>query len=138
MIKLYDCDIGVTVRGTEYTFTHVDSVTVDDPTRTRLVRGANAGNKEGIAYTEGSKDAKTVTTSVIGIPASLHALLKDVFSKKERVDGWAISRVNGSSKFWKNAVLSQEPQQLTLDDSPESMNTALIFESFDVADDLKD
>jgi len=138
MLKLYDCDVGLTIRGTNYEFTHVDSVTVDDPTRTKLVRGANAKNKTGLPYTEGTKDAKTVTTSVIALEPALHTLLKDVFKTKERVDGWAISRVDGSSKFWKNAVLSQAPQQLTLDDSPESMNTALAFESFDVEDNLKE
>jgi hypothetical protein len=138
MIKLYDCDVGLTIRGVNYEFEHVDSVTVDDPTRTRLVRGANARNKTGLAYTEGAKDAKTVNTSVIGIPKALHDLLKEVYASKERVDGWAISRANGNSKFWKNAILSQEPMQPTLDDSPESMNTPLAFESFDVSDTLKE
>jgi hypothetical protein len=66
MLKLYDCDVGITLRGVNYEFEHVDSVSIEDPERTRLIRGGNAKNKLGIAYTEGVKDAKTVTTSVIG------------------------------------------------------------------------
>lgn len=138
MLKLYDCDVGITLAGENYEFTHVDSVSVEDPTRHKLIRGANAGNKVGLAYTEGVKEAKTVTTSVIEIPAALHDRLKLAFNDKERMDFWAISRVNGSSKIAKNAILAQEPQQPTLDESPESMNTPLVFESFDVSDIVKE
>lgn len=134
IFKLYDCDVGMTIRGQNYEFDHVDSVTVDDPESTKLIRGANAGNKTGLAYTEGVKDAKTITTSVIGIPMALHNLLKEVYTSKERIDFWAISRQDGSSKMAKNAILSKEPMQLTLDQSPESMNTALTMESFDVSE----
>lgn len=138
MIKLYDCDVGITLDGTNYEFTHVDSVSVEDPRRHKLIRGANAKNKVGLAYTEGVKEAATVTTSVIEIPAALHTRLKEAFNNKERMDFWAISRANGSSKQAKNAILAQEPQQPTLDESAESMNTPLVFESFDVSDFLKD
>ena len=51
--------------------------------------------------------------------------------KKERVDAGGISRVDGSSKMLRQAILSQSPKQLSMDDSPESLNTALLFESFD-------
>lgn len=138
MLKLYDCDIGITIDGVRYDFEHVDSVTVDDPERRRLVRGANAGNKTGLNYREGVKDAKTLTTSVIAIPPALHALLKTAYDEETRMDVHCISRKNASGKFAKNAILSQRPQQLTLDQSPESLNTALIFESFDVEDVLKE
>lgn len=132
IFKLYDCDVGFTIRGTNYDFEHVDSVTVEDPRRTKLTRGANAGNKTGIAYTEGTKEASTLTIPVIGIPMELHALLKEVFANKERFDFYCIARSDGSSKIAKNAVLCTTPQQLTLDDSAEAMNTSLILESFDV------
>lgn len=138
MIKLYDCDVGITFRGTNYEFAHVDSVTVEDPRRHRLIRGANASNKVGLAYTEGIKEAATITTSVIGIPAALHALLKEGFNAKERMDFWAISRKNGNAKYAKNCILGQEPQQPTLSGEAESLNTPLIFESFDVTDNIKE
>jgi hypothetical protein len=138
MLKLYDCDIGLEIRGTNYEFEHVDSVTHEDPRRHRLTRGANAKNKAGIVYTEGNKEAHVLTTSVIAIPAALHVLLKDVFAKKERIKFYCVSRVNGSSKYANQAILSQPPFQPSVDESAESMNTPIVIESFDVEDDIKD
>lgn len=134
IFKLYDCDFGVTVRGVNYDFTHVENLQIEDPERTRLVRGGNAGDNLGLVYKEGIKEAKTITLTVIGMPVAVHNLLKDVYKNRERIDVYAISRVDGSSKIGKNAVLSQEPKQLNLDDTSESMNTALVFESFDVSE----
>lgn len=134
IFKMYDCDFSLTIRGKAYTFTEVEELQIDDPERTKLVRGGNASNKMGLAYKEGLKEPKTITLTVIGMPAELHDLLKDVYDKKERVDCNCISRVDGSSKIAKNAVLAQSPKQLTLNDGAESMNTALMFESFDVAE----
>lgn len=134
IFKLYDCDIGITLNGVNYEFEHVDSVTVEDPKRVRLTRGANQKNKVGLSYVEGVKEATTLTTSVIGIPAELHALLTEAHEKETRMDFYCISRQDGSSKMAKNAVLSQKPQQANLDDTPESLNTSLAFESFDVGE----
>lgn len=134
IFRLYDCDLGLTVEGVNYAFEHVDSVTIEDPERTRLIRGANQGNKQGIAYTEGSKEAKTITVPVLGLSAELHNLLKGVYKNKTRIDFYCVARSDGSHKMAKNAVLSQEPMQLTLDESPESINTSLILESFDVSE----
>lgn len=132
--KLYDCDIGITLRGVNYEFDHVDSITIEDPKRVRLVRGANQKNKIGLSYLEGVKEATTVTTSVIDVPVELHKLLTEAHENQERMDFYCISRADGSSKLAKNCVLSQKPQQLNLDDSPESLNTSLVFESFDVGE----
>jgi hypothetical protein len=129
---MYDCDFSVTVRGVTYTFTEVESMQIEDPERTRLIRGSNASNKVGISYKEGLKEAKTLTLTVIGMPAALHTLLKDVYEKRERLDANCISRVDGSSKIAKNSVLAQSPKQLSMDDSAESMNTGLIFETFNI------
>jgi hypothetical protein len=129
---MYDCDFVVVIRGVTYQFTHVENFTMEDPERTRLIRGSNAGTKEGLAYKEGLKEAKTATLTVIGMPKAVHDLLKEVYDSKERVDAGAISRADGSSKMLKNAILAQSPKQLTMDDSAESLNTSLLFESFDV------
>lgn len=137
IFKIYDCDFGVTLNGVNYDFDHVENLQIEDPERTRLIRGGNAGNKTGLVYKEGIKEAKTITLTVIGMPMELHALLKQAYSDKTRLDCYVVSRVDGSSKIAKNAILSQEPKQLTLDDSPESMNTALVFESFDVSEVMK-
>lgn len=132
VFKLYDCDIGITLNDTVYSFVHVDSVQIEDPERTRLVRGANAGNTTGIAYVEGLKEAKTVTIPVIGIPAALHDALKKAYKEKTRMDVHCISRSDGSSKIAKKAILTQSPKQLNVDDTAESMNMTLAWESFDV------
>lgn len=137
LFKMYECDFSVTIRGKAYTFTEVENLQIEDPEQTTLIRGSNAGNKTGLVYKEGLKEPKTITLTIIGLPAELHALLKDVYEKKERVDCNCISRVDGSSKIAKNAVLAQTPKQLQLDDSAESLNTALIFKSFDVSEEHK-
>ncbi len=134
IFKLYECDFGITLNGVNYDFEHVENLQIEDPEKTRLIRGGNAGNKTGLAYKEGIKEAKTITLTVLGMPAALHNLLKQAYQEKTRVDCYAVSRVDGSSKIAKNAILGNEPKQLTVDDSAESMHTALLFESFDVSE----
>lgn len=134
IFKLYDCDVGLTINGTNYEFDHVAEVTIENPEKTRLIRGANAKNKTGLDYKEGIKDAHTISLTVIGLSKALHALLVTTFNNRDRVDGYIISRADGSSKKFNQAVISQSPQQLTLNDAPESLNTILMFESFDVSE----
>lgn len=132
IFKMYECDFGVTINGTNYDFTHVENLEIEDPERTRLIRGSNAGNKTGLSYREGLKEAKTVTLTVIGMPLEVFDLLKSAYDDQTRMDCYCVSRLDGSSKIAKNAVLSQSPKQLTMDDSAESLNTALVFESFEI------
>lgn len=134
IFKPYDCDIGVTINDINYNFDHVDSFVIENPERTRLVRGANSGNTTGIEYKEGVKEPKVVTISVLGMSVELFNLLQTQYKTRGRMDAFCVSRSDGSSKIAKNAILSQEPMQLSLDDSPESMQTALVFESFDVTE----
>jgi hypothetical protein len=137
VFKMYECDFGLTIEGVNYTFTHVENMQIEDPERTKLIRGSNAGNKLGLSYKEGLKEAKTITLTVLDIPSELHGLLKTAYAKQTRMDCWCVSRADGSSKIAKNAVLAQEPKQMQMDDSAESLNVALVFESFDVSEDLK-
>jgi hypothetical protein len=132
IFKLYDCDCGVTLNDVNYDFLHVDQVQIDDPEKVKLVRGANAGDEEGLIYREGLKDAKTVTYTVFGMPKELHELLKAAWRDKTRMDAYVVSRADGSSKIARSAVLTQPPRQLQLDDSSESMSTQLVFESFKI------
>ncbi len=134
IFKLYNCDCGFTLNEISYNFPHVENVQYEDPETVRLVRGANAGDKEGLVYKEGLKEAKKITFTVLGLPKALHELLKTAYANQTRLDAFVISRDDGSSKIAKSAILSQEPKQLNLDDSAESMNTALLFESFDVTE----
>lgn len=130
--KIYDCDFSVTINGIAYNFEQVDSLVIDDPETTRLVRGNNAGNKVGMVYREGVKDAKKITVTVLNMPKDIHDLLQSAYENETRMDVNCISRTDGSSKIAKDAILSQEPKQLNLDDSPEAMNVALNFESYNV------
>lgn len=134
LFKIYDCDFGVTLNGTNYDFVHVNSLTIEDNEKTKLVRGANAGNKIGLSYKEGLRDAKVLTVSVIDVPMALFNLLKAAYKEQTRLDAYCVSRVDGSSKIAKNAVLSQEPQQLSVDETSESMNLNLVFETYDISE----
>ena len=137
IFKLYDCDFGLTVRGVNYDFTDIDSVTIEDPEAVELTRGANANNTEGLAYATGTKEPKTITLVIPAINTELLVLLQDAYSKKERIESYCVSRSDGSSKMIKKAILSQKPQQLTLDETSESMNVSIILKSFDVKDNHK-
>jgi hypothetical protein len=132
LFRMYDCDFGITLNGVNYDFTHVEGLEIEDPERTKLIRGSNAGNNVGLSYREGLKEAKTVTLTVIGMSAEVHELLKTAYTAQTRMDCYCISRADGSSKIAKNAVLSQSPKQMALSDSPDSLNTALVFESFEI------
>lgn len=134
IFKIYDCDFGIKLNGVNYDFTHVNNLTIEDPENTKLTRGANAGNKLGLVYREGIKDPKRITVTIMGMDAELKAVLDAAYADQSRLDVYAISRADGSSKMAKNAVLSQQPQQLTIDDSADSMNVALAFESFDLSE----
>lgn len=134
IFKMYDCDFGIKYNGVNYDFEHVQDLQIEDPENTRLVRGANAGNKLGLVYKEGIKDPKRITVTIMNMSAALKAVLDSAYENKDRLDVFCINRNDGSSKMAKNAVLSQQPQQLTIDDSPESMNVALVFESFDLSE----
>jgi hypothetical protein len=129
--KMYDCDFGIKIAGVNYDFEHVQDLQIEDPEFTRLVRGSNAGNKVGLIYKEGIKEPKRWTVTILGMSSELKLVLDQAFENKDRLDVYCISRINGSSKMGKNAVICQQPQQLAVDETPESMNVALVFETFD-------
>jgi hypothetical protein len=128
---MYDCDFGIKYNGVNYDFTHVAQLTIEDPEKNRLVRGANAGNKLGLSYKEGLKEPKRWTIPIIEMSAELKGVLDQAFDNQDRLDVFCISRADGSSKMAKNSILCNKPQQLTLDDSPDAMNVSLEFETFD-------
>lgn len=137
MFKLYDCDVGIKVDGVAYDFEHVVSVTVEDPRRNRLTRGNNAKNNVGLVYMDGLKDPIRITVPILDMSPELKALFDTCFKEQKRLDFYAISRKDGSSKMGKNSILSNNPQQLTLDDTAESLQVSLEFETFDSTENLK-
>lgn len=135
IFKIYNCDFGIKLNGVNYDFTHVDNMQVEDPENNRLIRGANATNKEGLIYKEGAKEPKRITVTIIGMTPDLKGVLDTCFSERQRIDAvFCIDRTDGSGKMYKSAILCQQPQQLQVDDSPESMNVQLMFESFDASE----
>lgn len=134
IFKLYDCDVGLKIAGVPYEFNHVYQVTIEDPERNRLTRGNNAKNNDGLVYKDGLKDPKRWTMQIAGMTSDFKTLLEDCFKNQTRIECYAISRKDGSSKMAKKAILSNNPQQLSLDDTAESMQVAIEIESFDLSE----
>jgi hypothetical protein len=134
IFKIYESDFGIKYNGVSYDFTHIHSMQIEDPENTKLIRGANGGNKLGLVYKEGIKEPKKITVTIIGMSIELKTVLDQAYVNKDRLDVYCISRVDGSSKMGKNSVLCMQPQQLNIDEGPESMNVALVFETFDLSE----
>jgi hypothetical protein len=131
IFKIYNCDFGLKIDGVNYDFEHVAELQIEDPERNRLTRGSNAGNKIGLSYKEGIREPKRWTIPILSMSAALKTVLDSAFEGQTRLDVYCIDRADGSSKMAKNAVLSNKPQQLVLDESAESMQVSLEFETFD-------
>ena len=131
IFKMYNCDFGFKRNGVTYEFEDVAELQIEDNERNRLTRGANAKNKIGLPYKDGLKDPKRWTLPLLNMTIEIKQVLDEVYDNLERIEVFAIDRTDGSSKMAKNAVLSNKPQQLTLDETAESMNVSLEFETFD-------
>ncbi len=131
IFKIYNCDFGIKVNGVNYDFDHVAEVQIEDPEVNKLTRGANSTNTTGLVYKEGVKEPKKWTVPILNMSAALKSVLDTCYSDQVRVDVFCIDRQDGSSKMAKNAILQNRPQQLTIDESPDSMKVSLIFETFD-------
>lgn len=131
IFKLYDCDIGFKMNGVDYNFAHVAEVQIEDPERNRLTRGSNATDKVGLSYKDGLRDPKRWTIPIMAMTPEMKAALDDAYKNQTRVDVYCVARSDGSSKWAKNAIVSNQPQQLTLDETADSMNVSIEFETFD-------
>lgn len=130
IFQLFDCDIGLKLGGTNYQFGHVEEVTIDDPEETTLTRGSNGTDTDGLAYTDGLNEPKTITIPTMNMPIELYNLLVAAHKNKTRMDFYAVSRRDGSRKSATSALLSKKPQQLTIGNSAESMQVQLVLKSF--------
>lgn len=138
IFKIYNCEFGIKLNGVNYQFDDVAELTIEDPEKNRLTRGANGGNKEGLAYKEGVKEPKRWTIPILNMSADLKSVLDGAFKDQTRLDVYCIDRASGSSKMAKNAILCNKPQQLALNDTPDSMNVQLEFETFDSSEVYKE
>jgi hypothetical protein len=137
IFKMYNCDFGIKVNGVSYDFEHVAELQIEDPERNNLTRGGNAKNKLGLAYKEGLKEPKRWTLPILNMSETLKGVLDSCFDRQTRLEVYCIDRNDGSSKMAKNALLANRPQQLTIDDSAESMNVSLEFVTFDSSENHK-
>lgn len=137
-LKIYNCDFGIKYNGTNYDFTDVAELQIEDPERNRLTRGSNGTNKVGLSYRDGIRDPKRWTIPIMNMSIALKEVLDRVYETQDRIECYCIDRKTGSSKIAKSAVLSNKPQQLTIDESAESMQVALEFETFDSSETLKE
>lgn len=136
--KIYDCDFGIKYKGVSYEFEHVAQLGIETTKRNRITRGANAEDSEGLVYVEGMRDPDTWTIPVLNMPVALKTVLDEIFKNRERCDVYCIDRKNGSSKMAKTAILCNLPMQLTIDDSAESMEVSLEFQTFDSSEVFKE
>lgn len=131
IFKIYNCDFGMKLNGVNYDFTDVAELTIEDPEKNKLTRGSNGANKTGLAYREGTKEPKRWTLPILNMSADLKGVLDQCFVDQTRMEVYCIDRTDGSAKIAKQAILCNRPQQLSLNDTPESMNVSLEFETFD-------
>jgi len=134
IFKMYECDFGVKINGVSYDFPHIQDLTIENPEKTKLIRGSNGTNKQGLSFKEGLKDPKVITVNILGMTVDLKAVLDSAYDNQTRVDVYVINRKDGSSKIARDAVMSQQPMQLKLDENPDSLNVALVFESYDYSE----
>ena len=134
IFKIYESDFGIKLNGVNYDFPHIHGMQIEDPQSTKLIRGANGVNKIGIPYVEGIKEPKKITVTIIGMSGDLKSVLQTAYEGQTRMDVFCVSRIDGSSKIGKDAVLSMQPMQLNIDDTPDSMNVALVFETFNMVE----
>ena len=138
IFKIYNCDFGFKVGGVKYDFEHVTELQIEDNERNRLTRGANSNNKVGLTFKDGLRDPKRWTIPILNMSAALKEVLDNAFENQTRVDVFCIDRKTGSSKMAKNAILSNKPQQLTLDETADSLAVSLEFETYDSSENHKD
>lgn len=134
IFQISNCDFGIKVGGVNYDFEHINSFTVEDGERNRLTRGANAKNKTGLTYRDGLKEPKRIMVPILNMSSELKAVLDAAYENQTRMEVYAIDRATGSSKMGKDAVLSNKPQQLTIDETSDSIEVALEFETFNISE----
>lgn len=131
IFKHYNSDHGFQYNGVNYDFPHCNGLEIEDPQFNRLTRGTNATDEEGIVYTEGGGEPKTMTVTILGMTADMKALLDRIYKNKERVDAvYCVDRTDGSKITGKSAILCQAPRQLSIAEDAESMNVVLVWQTF--------
>lgn len=138
MFKHNECDFGIVLGGVDYRFTNVQRIAIEDPERNALTRGSNGADKVGIAYRVGVSEAKRWTAEILDMSFAMKTALDAAYDNQTRMDVYAIDRKTGASKMARQAILANKPQQLTLEEGPESLQVSLEFETFDSSEKYKE
>jgi len=131
ILNITGCDVGFTIDGTNYTFEHVDLVTIEDPQKAHLMRGVNNTTGAGLKYREGIGSPYIATAKLRSVGITFEALLKSNFESEDTLDFWIIDRATGTNKFFKQAVLQNAPKQLNISEGEDSFDIEVVIESFD-------
>lgn len=138
ILNISDCDVGFSINGTNYTFQHCDSVTIEDPHKGHIIRGVNSTSKTGLAYKEGTGSPYVATAKLKSVSVAFELLLEAQFNNSERVDFWVIDKKTGSNKFFKSAALQHAPKQLNITEGEDSLDIEVVVESFDYNADYRE
>ena len=133
LLQLRKCDFGIIYNEVKYDFTeYVDGVTIEDTESKHLVRGRTGVSKKGLIYSESLHTPKRISVSLVGLRKDFFPVFRKIYAEEDRVEVYCIDRKTGNNRVFKDAVLTQEPEQLTMTDGAEEMNLTLVFESFAV------
>jgi len=138
MLQIFNCDFGVKIDGVPYEFDHVAEVQIENPEKTRLTRGANGKSKVGLRFKEGLSQPKMIRIPILGMTVELKGVLDKAYNDQQRLEVYFIDRKTGSSGIGKNAVLTNQPIQLSMGETEENLRVALEFETFDYVETLKE
>ena len=138
LLRVYDCDAGITVNDVKYDILDHDGVTYTHNLVKHLGRGANGTNKKGYVYQEGTKTADLAELTVRDCSMEFYKMVKNCHDNNTRIEFWFLDRKTGEGYTYKQALISQKPRQTTITDDEASMSFVLAVESFDVKEKFAD
>ena len=130
-IQLWASKNGVRINGQNYEFTDCDSVTINDPRRVHLTRGANSTNKRGFPYMENAKQATTINFATVALGGELVELLNKCYENRTRIGAYAVDTATGESITTDAAILTHKVQQTTVAEGEETYNYDVELECYD-------
>ena len=125
-IRIQHAEVTVTVRGTDYVFNQAISVTVNDPRSVTLLTSPQ-GNGDGISLATNLTQPIAVDSVLRDVEQDLEQLLDQVWGSlgDERVKLLVIDTSNGKTLSVKQAVITGNPSNRTMDESETSRDYPL-------------
>uniref|UniRef100_A0AAU8AUZ1 Tail tube protein n=1 Tax=Dulem virus 29 TaxID=3145747 RepID=A0AAU8AUZ1_9CAUD len=131
-IQLWRSKNGVNINSQNYDFEHVDRVSVDDPVRKHLTRGANSKSKTGLPYLENSKQAKTINMEVLDLSKEMRDMLNNCYENEDRIGVYCVDTATGESYNGNNCLVTGLVWQPVVSSEEETYNVTLSFETYDL------